>query len=75
MYGCRTGRVIELRRGWQFTRIGRLASYKQDAGVAQLVERFTCNEDVGGSTPLAGSSEIKGFLLSGDPFLWSWRNK
>ena len=28
---------------------------RQHAGVAQLVERFTCNEDVGGSTPLAGS--------------------
>jgi len=28
----------------------------------------TCNEDVGGSAPLAGSSYIKGFLVSGSPF-------
>ena len=26
-----------------------------DAGVAQLVERLTCNEDVVGSTPITGS--------------------
>ena len=26
------------------------------AGIAQLVEHFTCNEDVTGSTPVAGSS-------------------
>ena len=25
------------------------------AGVAQLVERLTCNEDVAGSTPVSGS--------------------
>ena len=61
-------RVIELRRAPQFNRIGRLVLYGQDAGVAQLVERFTCNEDVGGSTPLAGSSYTKGFLVSGSPF-------
>ena len=29
-----------------------------NAGVAQLEERLTCNEDVGGSNPLAGSSLI-----------------
>ena len=27
-----------------------------NAGVAQLVERLTCNEDVVGSTPISGSS-------------------
>ena len=68
MCGCRAGRVIELQPGRQFTRIGRLVRNRQDAGVAQLVERFTCNEDVGGSTPLAGSSYIKGFLISGSLF-------
>lgn len=26
-----------------------------EAGVAQLVEHLTCNEDVAGSTPVAGS--------------------
>ena len=26
-----------------------------EAGVAQLVERLTCNEDVAGSTPVTGS--------------------
>ena len=26
------------------------------AGIAQLVEHLTCNEDVTGSTPVAGSS-------------------
>ena len=29
------------------------------AGVAQLVEQLTCNQQVGGSSPLAGSSEEK----------------
>lgn len=27
----------------------------REAGVAQLVERLTCNEDVAGSTPVSGS--------------------
>ena len=27
---------------------------QQPAPVAQLAERFTCNEDVGGSNPLGG---------------------
>ena len=30
------------------------------AGVAQLVEQLTCNQQVGGSSPLAGSRNIKG---------------
>lgn len=30
------------------------------AGVAQLVEQLTCNQQVGGPNPLAGSSKIKG---------------
>ena len=29
------------------------------AGVAQLVEQLTCNQQVGGSNPLAGSSDSK----------------
>ncbi len=33
-----------------------LSSFKfRDAGVAQLVEQLTCNQPVGGSTPLASS--------------------
>ena len=32
------------------------------AGVAQLVEHLTCNEDVGGSIPLASSIELPGSL-------------
>ena len=28
------------------------------AGIAQLVEHFTCNEDVTGSTPVAGSIHV-----------------
>ena len=29
------------------------------AGVAQLVERFTCNEDVAGSSPVSSLKKIK----------------
>ena len=32
------------------------SNMRPKAGVAQLVEHLTCNEDVGGSTPLGGSS-------------------
>ena len=32
------------------------------AGVAQLVEHLTCNEDVGGSIPLASSIGLSGSL-------------
>jgi hypothetical protein len=54
--------------GGQFPRIGSLIRFGLFAGVAQLVERFTCNEDVGGSNPLAGSMFLKGFLFSENPF-------
>ena len=33
------------------------------AGVAQLVEQLTCNQPVGGSTPLASSIFIQGFKV------------
>ena len=33
------------------------------AGVAQLVEQLTCNQQVGGPNPLAGSRNIKGFQI------------
>lgn len=52
MCTCSSVCVNELRCYAYLTRI---TSWFNDAGVAQLVERFTCNEDVGGSTPLAGS--------------------
>lgn len=32
------------------------------AGVAQLVERFTCNEDVAGSIPVASSIDLESSL-------------
>ena len=53
MCTCSSVCVTELRCYAYLTRI---TSWFNDAGVAQLVERFICNEDVGGSTPLAGSS-------------------
>jgi hypothetical protein len=51
-----------------------------DAGVAQLVEQLTCNQPVGGSTPLASSIFSRESLLVVDirrldkenkrPFFW-----
>ena len=35
------------------------------AGIAQLVERFTRNEDVGGSIPLSGTSIKKARICCG----------
>jgi hypothetical protein len=40
------------------------ALLKNQAGVAQLVERLTCNEDVVGSNPITGSIFINQLLLS-----------
>ena len=34
------------------------------AGVAQLVERLTCNEDVVGSTPFTGSIKTRAYEIS-----------
>ena len=34
----------------------RVLNLKQDADVAQLVEQLTCNQPVGGSTPLISST-------------------
>ena len=34
------------------------------AGVAQLVEQLTCNQQVAGSSPIASSSDIKTVLWS-----------
>ena len=38
----------------------------RNAGVAQLVERLTCNEDVAGSTPVTGSSAVVLLRVRGD---------
>ena len=38
------------------------------AGIAQLVEQLIRNQQVGGSSPLPGSSEIKGLGDIPDPF-------
>tara|TARA_B100000686_G_scaffold153850_2_gene161334 strand:+ start:5745 stop:5903 length:159 start_codon:yes stop_codon:yes gene_type:complete len=35
------------------------------AGVAQLVEQLICNQQVGGSSPLASSIENLGFVRGG----------
>ena len=42
----------------------KIALRLRDAGVAQLVEQLTCNQPVGGSTPLASSiSKAKLLIL------------
>ena len=39
------------------------------AGIAQLVEQLIRNQQVGGSSPLPGSIDIKGLGDMPDPFL------
>src|SRR3989337_2085385 len=46
------GGIRQARMMWRRARVSR-----GEAGVAQLVERLTCNEDVAGSTPVTGSDQ------------------
>ena len=42
----------------------------RDAGVAQLVEQLTCNQPVGGSTPLASSISKAKLLILLAIYFW-----
>jgi|JI9StandDraft_2_1071091.scaffolds.fasta_scaffold01225_21 hypothetical protein len=49
----------------KFSLKGSRENRRTHAGLAQLVEHFTCNEDVAGSTPASGSRRnyYNGYIL------------